>query len=402
MESKVPEVGRGLSVPAPADTDLAAQSFPGEQLHRFLAAARAQGPVVPTRYAGESAFLITGYIELADAFRDNDSFPPADAYRRTIEPVQGVTFQTMEGEDHHRYRKLATPAFRSTAVARMEVEGLAGLAHELIDALPPGGCDFTRHFSHRFPFLVISRMLGIPLDREEEFRGWASGFLDFTRAPERAAACARQITDYLAPILAQRRARPGDDVISALLDSSVDGQRLSDEEVLSHIRLLFSAGASTTTDALGNLLYALLSERWRWEKLAAEPALRAGAVEEVLRWETPVAILPRVSAPGAIELAGVTISDSVFCLFAIAAANRDPAVFDDPDRFNMQRNDSKKALSFGPGPRLCPGMHLARKQLAVVLDVLLERLPNLSLGDVAAAAPSGTVLRGPQTLSLSY
>lgn len=382
--------------------DIAFERLPGDQLHTTLRQLREQHPVHPVLFGGMPSFLISGHAELAEAFRDNERFPPANAYRITIEPVQGVTFQTLEGDQHRLYRKLATPAFRSKAVERMEVEGLVNLAHELLDKLPASECDFTRHFTHRYSFLVISRMLGIPFDREEEFRHWASGFLGFAQNPEHSQHCATQITDYLTPILAERRAEPRDDVISELVLADADGHRLTDEEILSNVRLLFTAGASTTTDAIGNLLYALLSRRERWEQLRAEPELRANVIEELLRWETPVSILPRISATTDIEFAGVNIPANSFCLFAMAAANRDPAVFENPDQFDMHRDSSNKLLSFGPGPRLCPGMHLARKQLAVVLDVLLEQLPELTLRDETPARPAGTVLRGPETLPVRY
>ncbi|MEE4660291.1 MAG: cytochrome P450, partial [Halieaceae bacterium] len=204
------------------------------------------------------------------------------------------------------------------------------------------------------------------------------------------------------PILADRRRAPRDDVISGLVLADADGHRLTDEEILSNVRLLFTAGASTTVDALGNLLYALLSDRSRWEAVCTTSTLRAGAIEELLRWETPVAILPRMSASEPVEFAGVEIPPGSFCLFAATAANRDPAVFDDPHRYDLHRDVGSRLLSFGPGPRLCPGMHLARKQLAVVLDVLIERLPGLQLSDPQAAQPSGTVLRGPVTLPVRY
>ncbi|MBS0581231.1 MAG: cytochrome P450 [Proteobacteria bacterium] len=389
--------------PPGAPGDFAVDLYPGGQLHRALAALRRHNPVSAVRFAGRPAFLISGHRELAEAFRDNARFPPADAYRITIEPVQGVTFQTMEDEQHRLYRNLATPAFRSRAVSAMEEEGLARIAHELIDRL--GGvrrADLAAAFTHRVAFLVISRMLGIPARGEEMFRDWAVGFLEFPRDPERSRRCAAQITDYLLPIIAERRERPREDVISALILADADGHRLTDEEILAHIRLLFSAGASTTTDALGNLLFALLSERSRWQQLQEQPQLRENAIEELLRWETPVAVLPRLSAPHPVEFGGVQIPPATFCLFAIAAANRDPAVFAEPDRFDLRRDTKKKLLSFGPGPRLCPGLHLARRQLRVALDVLMERLPGLQLLEPEAAQPRGAILRGPAQLSVAW
>ena len=383
--------------------DFAAELLPGAQLHGTLAAMRAQHPVAPARFGGREAFVITGHAALAEAFKDNDRFPPADAYRITIEPVQGVTFQTMEDEQHRLYRRLATPAFRSNAVEAMEQEGLARIAHELIDRLQGlRSADLAEAFTHRVAFLVISRMLGIPPWREDVFRDWAVGFLEFPRDPEHSRRCAALINEYLAPIIAERRLEPRDDVISALVLADADGHQLDDEEILAHIRLLFSAGASTTTDALGNLLWALLREPSLWEHLRAQSGLRANAIGELLRGETPVAVLPRISAPHAVEFCGVQIPPSTFTLFAMAAANRDPAVFEDGDRFDIHRDSSRKLLSFGPGPRLCPGMHLARRQLSVALDVLLERLPGLRLADATEAEPRGALLRGPARLEASW
>lgn len=394
---------RQPQVPIPITFDFAREDFAGAALHRNLASLREQGPVAPARFGGQPAVLISGHRALAEAFRDNERFPPADAYRITIEPVQGVTFQTMEDEQHRLYRRLATPAFQSRAVEAMEQEGLARIAHELVDRLgKQRSGDFASAFTHRVAFAVISRMLGIPTDREDVFRDWAVGFLEFPRDPAHSRHCAEQITEYLLPILAQRRREPRDDILSGLVAAEVDGRQLTDEEILAHIRLIFSAGASTTTDALGNLIYTLLEQPQRWQALLAEPGLRAGAIEELLRWETPVAVLPRLSAAHPVEFHGTYIPAATFCLFAIAAANRDPAVFEQPDEFDLHRDSSKKLLSFGPGPRLCPGMHLARRQLAVALDVILERLPGMRLLDPEAAVPRGAILRGPATLPVSW
>lgn len=382
--------------------DFSFARMPGGELHDCLARLREDNPVSPCLFSGAPAMIFTSYAAVAGAFRDNKRFPPANANRILIEPVQGLTFQTMDDEDHRLYRRLATPAFRSKAVERMETEGLARIAHELIDGFPAKECDLTRYFSHRYAFLVISRMLGIPSDHEEEFREWAKGFLSFPADPTYARICADKITAYVTPILAERRRDPKDDVISGLILADSQGVKLSDEDILANMRLLFSAGASTTTDAIGNLVYVLLTEADLWAQLRSDPSLRANAIEELLRFETPVAILPRISAPEPIEFEGVKIPANMFCLFAMASANRDPLVFDDGERFDIHRDSSAKLLSFGPGPRLCPGMHLARKQLAVVLDVLLERLPNLTLSDEGDARPCGTMLRGPETLPVRY
>jgi cytochrome P450 len=189
-------------------------------------------------------------------------------------------------------------------------------------------------------------------------------------------------------------------VISELVEARVEGQRLSDEDVLSHLRLLFPTGAETTTSALGNLLFALLSSPERWRRVVEEPELRQHAVEETLRWENPVAVVPRVAAPEPVRFAGEEIAAGAPVLFCIAAAHRDPAVFPEPDRFDLDRRPTG-LLSFGPGVRTCPGIHLARKEMRVTLDALTERFPRLRLLDAEAALPTGAVLRAPERLPVA-
>lgn len=381
-----------------ADVDLYRDPLPGPALHAFLAARRAEGPVVPVTFGGMPALLTTRHDTVAETFRDNGRFPPALAYRVGSEPVVGRTFQSMDDADHRVYRRLATPAFRSRAVARLEATGLADLAHELLDGLHgTTEADLAATFTHRYPFIVIARLLGIPREAEDRFHHWALDMLGLRRDRAGALRAAAAFTDYLGPVLAERRRTPGEDVISELAHAEIEGRRFTDEEIFSHVRLLFAAGATTTHDALGSLLVALLGEGDGWARVAATPADRPAAIEELLRWETPVAILPRLSAPEPTSLAGTDIPPSTMVLLGIAAANRDPAAFPDPDRYDIDR-DTTAMLSFGPGPRSCPGMHLARKEIAVALDVLLERHPRLRLADPAAAQPRGATVRGPTHL----
>jgi cytochrome P450 len=148
-------------------------------------------------------------------------------------------------------------------------------------------------------------------------------------------------------------------------------------------------------------MFHLLSRPQLWEMVKRDPTTRPGAVEEVLRLEPSVPVLPRTSAAGPIEFEGVSIPPSSFMLFAIASANRDVSAFDAPQTFKTDRPPKPILTTFGPGPRMCPGMHLARRELALVLDVVLERLPNLTLLDPEAAQPSGAVIRGPLTFPVA-
>lgn len=380
------------------DVDLHRDELPGEELHRYLAARRSEGAVVPAAFFGGTASLVTRYDAVAEAFRDDVRFPPHEAYRISIEPLIGRNFQSMAEPEHLLYRRLATPAFRSRTVERYEQSGIAELAHELVDSFAgEAELDLAAAFTRRFPFLVISRLLGIPRDAEASFHRWALEMLAFRRDPDRARRARDEFTRYLEPVIAAHRREPGEGVIPELIAAEVDGRRLTDEEIHNHARLLFAVGATTTHDALGSLLFALLTVRGAWDRVRAEAAVRPWAVEELLRWETAVAILPRLSADAPVELAGTVIPPRSWVLFAIAAANRDPSVFPDPDRYDLDRRPTA-ALTFGPGPRSCPGMHLARKEMLVALEVLLDRFPDLALLDAEAARPRGATVRGPAVL----
>jgi cytochrome P450 len=386
-------------LPDLATADFAFDEMPGRELHDLLHAYRERGPLQPTRFMGLPAFVISGYEALLDAFKDVERFPPHLMYRAGFEGTIGRTFISMEDPEPHRvYRKLATPMFRSRAIDRYEQAGLAALAHELVDELEGRDTfDLMADFVGRLPYLVISRLLGLPRDREQEFHRWALSLLRFQTDPAAAAKARAELTEFLAPVVEARRRVPQDDVISELVQATVEGRRLTDEEVHSHVRLLFPTGGETTHGSLGNLLYALLTHPGSWEALCADPSRVPRAVEEALRWESSVAVLPRLSASEPVEFQGVELPPDSWVLFGIAGANRDPAVFSDPDRFDLDR-DPGDPLTFGRGVKSCPGMHLARRNLAVGLETLLSRLPGLELLDAQAAVPRRTVLRCPDAL----
>lgn len=380
------------------ETDFAAGGYPGETYHTLLDELRERGPVVRVAFGSEPAWLITRHAELAEALRDSERFPQAPAYRRHTEPPIGRSFISMDEPEHQIYRKLATPTFRPIAVARADRGPMVELAHALIDELEPmGEADLMTGFAHRFPLAIICNMLGIPREAEKDFQRWASALLSFPFDPEGAHRASGEFTAYLEPLLRERRRRPTDDVLSQLIAAEVEGRRLDDEEVLSHVRLLFPTGAETTSSAIGNLLFVLLSQERLWQYALTHSSWRESAIEELLRWESPVGITPRVSASIPIAFAGAQIPADSWVLFCFAAANHDPRVYRDPHRFDPTR-EAGRLLTFGPGPRQCPGMHIARKELAVALDVFCERLPRMRLVDAEEAKPTGTVLRRPTAL----
>jgi cytochrome P450 len=381
------------------DVDFGLHELPGDSLHDVLRRYRERGEIQPTRFLGLASFVITGYEALHEAFLDEHVLPGHRMYQVSFEPAIGKTFiSDPDPASHLLYRKLATPAFRSRAVASYEQSGLAALANELVDRLiDRDEVDLVRDFTSRFPYLVISRLLGLPRDREDEFHAWAIALFGFREDPARALAARKSLTEFLAPLLAERRHRPQNDILSELLAAEVEGRRLSDEEILSHVRLLFPTGGETTHGALSNLLSALLLHDGAWETLRRDPAKIPAAVAEGLRYDTPIAVLPRLTRSEPTRFRGVDFPADSWVLFAIAGANRDPSVAMDPDRFDIDRVQPP-SLTFGRGAKSCPGLHLARRNMAVALDTLTRRLPILELVDRAAALPRKTVLRAPAAL----
>lgn len=385
--------------PLHPEIDFAHAELP--DLHEVLNELRAHGPVVPVRFHDELAWLILGYDELAAAFADDETFPSKTIYERIAMPVMGKTIQCMAGDEHRRNRALVSHAFRP-AVMRRTVEALlTPLAHELLDRFAARGSgDLVAGFTRRFPFLVISRLLGIPIPDEDKLLHWAQKLIEFPWDPEGALAGSREFTDYLRVLVAERRARPGEDLLSELASAELSGERLADEEIFSFVRLLFPAGSDTTYKSLGSLFASVLAQ----PEVAALARSDAGQipaiVEEGLRFEPPVALLPRACGKD-VHWAGVQLRANTPLLYGIAAANRDPAVFPEPQRFNPARK-GRRHLTFGHGLHFCLGSHLARRELEVALEAVLLRLPGLALAEPENPRITGGVIRGPERVPVRW
>jgi len=378
-----------------ASLDLVAADLPGPALHDAFGDARRAAGLARTQLHGLPAYLLARFADVKAFLADDQQFPGGMTYVHQVEPVVGRTFISMNGDEHKLHRLLATPAFRSSAVARFVEHALVPLAHELVDRFAArGSADLVAEFTD----VAISRKLGLPVESERRQRVLARTLLTYPVDPAGALAAAAEITGVIAPELAARHRRPGDDVLSRLLAADVDGRRLTDDDVVSHVRLLFAVGATTTADAMSNLFWTLLSQPGLVERARREPGIRPGIVHELLRWEPPVAVLPRFTVAGG-RVGDVDVPPGSLVLAALAAANRDPEVFDDPDRFLPDREE-KEILTFGFGSKYCPGVNLARRQLGAALDVVLDRLPGIRLaGD---AAPTGAVLRSVKSLPVVW
>lgn len=383
--------------------DIASNPLPGPQLHDVLRQLRADyGNVAPVTFYGMPSFVILSWDALREFFASNEEFPGGEVYKYQLEQTVGRTFISMDGTEHDVYRRLVTPAFRSRAAIRFVDEELTPLAHELIDGIvQKGEADLIDEFTNRLPFWAISRKLGLPEGYEDRQREWALAILSEPSNPEGARRAADELSEVISPVVADRRNAPGSDVISQLVTGEFQGIRLSDEEVHSHVRLLFAVGATTTSDALSNLLWTLLHRPQLVDRVRNEPEIRPAVVRELLRWEPPVPLLPRMALRDGM-IGGVHIPAGSMLLAGIASANRDPDRFDRPDSFDIDRPDAD-VLTFGFGVKFCPGTHMAKQQLLAALDVILERLPGLRLAaDDSGAEPSGCNLRSVASLRCEW
>ena len=375
-------------------TELTTALLPGRALHELLAEVRSAPGLATLELLGQPVRVVSRWDDVRGFLADEDAFPGGTSYRVNIEPVVGPTFISMDGEEHLRVRKLAMPAFQSKAVSRFVASDLVPLAHEVVDRFAArGGGDLVGDLTNVLPFWAISRKLGLPVGSEERQRAVARSMLSHLTTPDLAARAAATVTGVVEPLLPERRAEPQPDVLSHLLTTG-----LTDEEVLAHVRLLYTVGATTTSDAMSNLFALLLSDPALWDRAQHDPAVRPRLVGEALRMEPPVAMAPRIAAHGGV-VGGDEVPPGALLMFAPAAANRDPAVFAHPDAFDPDRSETD-LMSFGFGPKFCPGWNLARSQLLAALEVVLERLPGLRL--TAPVQPQGAILRATPALPVAW
>ncbi len=390
MSNRTPEV---------PEIDFATDEIPN--LHEVLEDLRGRHSVAPVMYHGDVAYLITRFKDVHAAFSDDEAFPSAAAYLRHSAPVMGKTLQCMGGDEHNRNRGLVAKAFRPKLMTEFVEAFLTPVAHQLVDEFAGDReADLVAQYTTRYAFTVITRLLDFPPTDFEQLKRWGDGLIDFPWDPEGALRASREFTDYVKAIVDARRSHPGEDLLSSLCTVEVDGERLSDEEIFSFVRLLFPAGADTTYRGLGSMFYAVLTHREVFERVQKDVSVVPSVVQESLRWEGPTAILPRF-APKDMTWAGVDIPGGSEVLFGVTSANRDSDVYAAPHEFNPWRSE-RESLTFGHGLHFCLGSHLARREMEVSLAVFAERFPDLEISDPEKVGISGTVLRGPKALPVRF
>ena len=366
---------------------------------------RSHRPALWARAFGEPALLLLSHELVNAAFRDEDIFPSAEFYGNMVTEVLGRNLQCMYGDEHRLNRALVSPAFRQRLMPGLIAPLLEPVAHELIDRFEPSGhADLVADFTSRYPFIVITRLLGLPRHSEEEVKRWAIGMLDIQQSNDYALSCSVEFMAFVEPILEERRRHPSDDLISTLATTELEGQRLGDDEIFNFLRLLFPAGADTTYLGLGSTLHGLLTHPEQLATVLADPAVECRwAAEEGIRLNPPTAWIPRRN-PRDVVWHGIAIPAGASMLLGVMAANRDPAVFPDPDRFDVRRRPTS-VMTFGFGAHFCLGAALARAELDAALRVMLGRLPNLRLAETDGVRITGTIhhlLRGPNRLPVTF
>ncbi|MFI9754241.1 cytochrome P450 [Streptomyces collinus] len=334
-----------------------------------------------------------------------------EEFGRTAPPPEHEPFHTLndhgmldlEPPDHTRIRRLVSKAFTPRTVERLKpyVRGLAG---ELVSALvAKGGGDLLKDVAEPLPVAVIAEMLGIPESDRAPLRPWSAdicGMYELKPSEDTAAKAVRasvEFSDYLRELIAARRKEPGEDLISGLIAAHDEGDRLTEQEMISTCVLLLNAGHEATVNATVNGWYALFRNPSQLEALRADHTLVPSAIEELMRYDTPLQLFERWVLDE-IEIDGTTIPRGAEIALLFGSANHDPAVFRNPSALDLTRADNPH-ISFSAGIHYCIGAPLARIELAASMGALLERAPTLRLAAEPERKPN-FVIRGLECLTV--
>jgi cytochrome P450 len=303
---------------------------------------------------------------------------------------------------HRQMRALVTQAFTPRAIEALAPR-ITAIVHDLLDRVAPSGhMDAVEDLSTPLPVIVIAELLGIPAADRERFKRWSDAIVSVAVSggmpPYQAQ---REMVSYFMETIEQRRRAPGDDLISALLEAEIGGERLTLAELLGFCALLLVAGNETTTNLLGNALLCLAERPEVWARLRGSPALLPQAIEEVLRYRSPVQVMFR-EAPSDVVLGGQTIPQGAHVAAWIGSANHDESQFHDPERFDIERQPNRH-LGFGYGIHYCLGAPLARLEARIALAAMLERFEEIHrISDAPLEALPSLLLYGVRSLPLGW
>jgi cytochrome P450 len=333
-------------------------------------------------------------------FRDSQVFS-SKPYDKTIGLFMGPTILAMEGKKHRDHRNLVSAAFKSKALAQWEPTIVRPVCNALIDEfIDAGEADLVRNFTFEFPTRVIARLLGLPDEDLPMFHKRAVQLISYHVNYERAFEASAVLKDYFVEQIEQRKSQPTEDIIGDLVTAEIDGEKLSDEAIYSFLRLLLPAGLETTYRSSGNLLYLLLTHPDQFAALQADRELIGQAIEEGLRFETPLTTVQRFTTEDT-EVEGVEIPARSVIGVCIGSANRDERRWERSEEFDIFRNHMPH-ISFAAGEHTCLGLHLARLETRVALECLLNRLTNVNLLTDDDPHIHGQPFRSPTALPVTF
>ena len=354
----------------------------------------------PESLRPENLYAAVSFDAVNRVFRDGKVFN-SRIYDSTIGLFIGPTILAMEGTPHWEHRNLVSAAFKSRSLARWEPEIVRPVVNGLIDEfIEAGEADLMRDFTFEFPTRVISKLLGLPEDDLPWFRKRAVELISYTIKYERAFEASAALKDYFLEQIDKRRSKPTDDIIGDLVTADINGEKLSDEAIYSFLRLLLPAGLETTYRSSGNLLYLLLTHRDQFDAVVADHELIDSAIEEGLRYETPLTTVQRYASEDT-EVAGVPISAGSVIDVCIGSANRDGQRWERPEEFDIFRKRLPH-ISFAAGEHTCMGLHLARMETRVAVECLLDRLSDIQLIIEADPHIHGQPFRSPTAIPVTF
>jgi cytochrome P450 len=354
----------------------------------------------PESLLPKNEYSAVSFNAVNTVFRDGRVFS-SKPYDKTIGLFMGPTILAMEGKKHREHRNLVSAAFKSRALARWEPEIVRPICDALIDEfIETGGADLVRNYTFEFPTRVIARLLGLPDEDLPMFRKRAVQLISYHVNYERAFEASAALKDYFIEQIEQRKSTPTEDIIGDLVTAEIDGEKLSDEAIYSFLRLLLPAGLETTYRSSGNLLYLLLSHPDQFAAVQADHELIGPAIEEGLRFETPLTTVQRFTTEDT-ELEGVTIPARSVVGVCIGSANRDETRWERSEEFDVFRKHVPH-ISFAAGEHTCLGLHLARLETRVAIECLLDRSTNITLLTDDDPHIFGQPFRSPTALPVTF
>ncbi|WP_280275078.1 cytochrome P450 [Nocardia wallacei] len=382
----------------------------GHDPYPFFAALRRAGDIcegtvmdlsrLPESARNRHCYMAVSYEAVSAVLRDSRGFNSRN-YDATIGTLMGPTILAMEGDRHRAHRDLVAAAFKSRSLAAWEPAIVRPICTQLLDEVAATGhADLVRDFTFEFPTRVIARLLGLPEEDMSFFRARAIELLTYNVDYARGMKAAAALGDYFLEQIGRRRSAPTADIIGDLVTAEVDGERLSDDAICSFLRLLLLAGLETTYRSSGNLLFHLLRHPDQFDLLRRDRDLIPAAIEEGLRYETPLTSIQR-HATTDVEVLGVRIPAGAVIDVCLASANRDERRWERAEEFDIMRKRLPH-ISFASGAHTCLGLNLARMETRVAMECLLDRLPNLTLVPDQDTRPHGHPFRSPRTLPVTF